>query len=251
MLQIGCPNGGDFVKVIPPTAAVTAACPQAVGTICVWGTLTEGFPGLTAAQALADPIGQFIRVRVVMGSLPLGQAGSPSPKLACDVDAVPVGQFWCAQPVPVPDSSAGGAPLTVFAWLLFGGASGGAPPLPVSQLFTAGPSGPIDCCSGCGSGSGGQGAVLAGELASSPALQVTVPDGKNAGAYQATAVASMKWRVAVGGTLYALAYCNVAGWTIKGPSASAPSTSFDCDPFSATFPGAILEAVDEIVVTVA
>ncbi len=242
MLVIDCPQVNDHIVVTGPGSGSGW-----VGTICVRGHVTDFFDGFG---------GEFVRVRVLNGDVSQQSLPPPWPTPGDGhIDAQINGTYWCAKGVPTPASSPAGAPLTVVAWLLFGSGSGSGPgPLPQSAWFVGGGTSPRDCCSGypCGSGSGGSDILLAGELASHPDLQITVSSGMNAGAYRATAVAVMTWAVTIGGVPYRLV-CTAKGasLTIHGPSSSAPSVSFETDPFSATFPGDIFDADDEIVVIVA
>ena len=144
-------------------------------------------------------------------------------------------------------SSDAGVPLTVFAWLMSGSSVVDGP---VEQQFYGGGACPTDCCLGSGSGSGSQGVLLAVDLESAAALLVTVASGRHAGSHTAVAVASGKWSLEVGGMTYAILY-GKAGLIIEGPYFTAPCISLESGPFSATFPGDILEADEEIVVIVA
>ena len=192
----------------------------------------------------------YVLVRVLSGWVDPPQ--SPWPQLSSDAKGSIVGQSWYATNVQLPSGSGTGGQITVAAWLITKAGSGsgvGTASAPTSNQCYAGGASPVDTCAKC-SGSGG-GAMLVGPLASVVELEITVPSGANAGAYRATAVSLTTWQVIVGGVPYRLVYAEGASLTIHGPSASAPSTSFEADPFSATFPGEIFDADDEIVVIVA
>ena len=100
-----------------------------------------------------------------------------------------------------------------------------------------------------GSGVGAHLTEVARELAYTPVLDVTVADGANAGTYKASAVAALKWRVIIGEKAYVLSAGPGKRFAMMGPAASILATSVAGEPFSATFPGAIVGAKNEIVVT--
>lgn len=240
MIDILCPDSGQTIKVSPGPGSGSP------GTICVHGDVSDGAARLTVEFDL------IVRVRVVSGY------DAPQPSLtddpATDRDATVVGTTWCAKSVPIPVGTATGGWLTVFAWFPDSVGSGGTG-VAQRQSFHAGGMGDHDCCAdspcGSGSGSGGAGSMLASQLVSVLELEVTIPSGANAGAYRATAVSIMTWHVTIGGVPYRLVCAEGESLTIHGPTSSAPSTSFEVDPFSATFPGDIFDADDEIVVIVA
>ena len=96
------------------------------------------------------------------------------------------------------------------------------------------------------SGSSGN-LLLAGTLTALAVLQVTVPDGPNAGIYAANAVGPLRWAVSIAGVAHEL-FCggSGAGLAIAGPAGAADATSAACNPFSSTFPplfGATLNVV--------
>jgi hypothetical protein len=263
-ITIGCPSSGNNIVV----TLGSGSCSGAVGTICVCGQyfvspiihpwlavllalfrafirwLKELFRPRAAVRSLTT--GPFVRVRVLKGVVVLGQVGPPNPTTCWDVDVTPSGQFWHATGVQVPAYSASGAALTVVAWLL--NSNGSIADGPHIAQFNGGGSGARDCCSGC-SGSGTSPAARA--LAAHPPLHVAVPDGPNAGLHQARAVASYAWELIVRGVTYRLC-CDCRGaLVIQGPASSAPASSVEDRPFSATFPGSPLGAGGEVVVTVA
>jgi len=213
----------------------------------VCGKTTSGEPPDVAATA-----GQVVRVRVLNGSVAGGSLPPAQPKLAGDVDVAPAGQFWCASGVPVPAWSTAGSPLTVVAWLLTSGGAGGTVEDSASALFNGGGPNPKDCCSAseCGSCSGAMLVGGTGELASMADLEVTIPDGANAGIYTATAVSPLRWDVTIGGATYSVSGAG-AGLVVQGPSGAARSTALACNPFSATFPGKVFGATADVVVTLA
>jgi hypothetical protein len=223
-INITCPGPGDDVKVT-------------AGEICVQGKITESIPDNSGLQVLA---------RVVGGYVGAGSAGPPTPQPG-DGLANPVGQFWCARGVAVPPAGSGGWPLTAFAWLLDGSSGSGSTQLPATQQFQGG--GSVDCCpsSGCGAPD----APFAVELVSGADLLVTVSSGMQAGEHRAVAVAFREWRLTIGGETYRVVCREEVGLVLHGPFGSAPSSTFESDPFSATFPGHLLGADEEIVVIVA
>ena len=89
------------------------------------------------------------------------------------------------------------------------------------------------------------------ELAFTPVLDLTVADGANAGTYKARTVAALKWRAIIGGEAYVLCPGPDNRLAMKGPLSSVSATSVAGEPFSATFPGAIVGAKNDIVVTLA
>ena len=232
MIQITCPSG----------AAGTPNIKVANGTMCVQGTISDGFGGSM------DTTGMFVLVRVVPGFVALGLAPPPLPMQQGDGTATP-SPMWLAKNVAAATSIAG-TQQTVFAWLLSGTVLADGPT--EQQFFGGGPR-PTDCCppgSGSGSGSGPQGDLLGGELAFGAILEVMVASGKHAGSHKATPVASGKWDLTLAGVTYVIHYAG-EDLLMHGPSFTAYCTSLESDPFSATFPGRMLDADDEIVVIVA
>lgn len=236
MINIQCPDSGQTIKVSPGSP----------GTICVYGDVSDEADGLSEAFDLT------VRVRVVAGY------GASQPSLlynpATDRDATVGGTTWCATGVPVPAGTVTGGGLTVFAWFPDSVGSGGTG-VAQGQSFYAGGAGDHDCCadSPCASGSdaGESTSMLAGQLVSALVLEVSVPSGAHAGAYRATSVSLLTWEVTIGGVPYRLVCAEGETLTIHGPSASSRSTSVDFEPFTATFPGDLFDAEDEIVVVVA
>jgi hypothetical protein len=259
-ISMDCPTGGNI------SVHLLGSGSGSPGTICVCGHYFDTFSMksgclnlLTAVfgpclhwfvavfkpkpNALTELAGPFVRVRVVNGSV----STFPDPKyITGDVDVAPIGQLWCASGVPVPTWSASGADLTVFAWLFNG--SGGVDDKK-SALFKGGGSGAIDCCSGCGSGSGFRTSLFASELASHPRLEVSVQDGPNAGRHTARSVSYLTWEVSIHGVIYKVSCDAGTALVIRGPSSSAASTAVEGGPFSAIFPGAVFGAVRDVVVT--
>jgi hypothetical protein len=185
---------------------------------------------------------QTIRVRVIGGAV----TTPPSPaSQAGDCNISPPVTPWCCTGVQL---SSGGTVFTVFAWLL--NADGTIADGPHSAIFHTGGSGAtIDCCASC---AGAQPhSHVATELASHPPLEVAVPDGPRAGLHRATAVSHMTWELPVGGVTYRLCFGCGALPVLLSPASSAPSTSVEREPFSATFPGAVFGAAGDVVVTIA
>jgi hypothetical protein len=260
-VTLSCPSAAANVQV-----TVQGAGSGAQGTICVKGSCAESlllrvlkaiirllvdiFRWLFRLKPLplTQLTGLTVRVRVVNGTVTTSP--SPDPKLAGDVD-VPASPNWCARDVPVPSWSSGGSPLTVFVWLLSGVGSGGSTVVdgPQSRFFNGGGPNPTDCCSGCASTVASEKAYLAGELASHPGLEVAVPDGPNAGLHRATVVSYLTWAVTVRGVTFEVSCDRGAVLVLRGPSSASPSKSVEGGPFSATFPGAVLGAVGDVVVT--
>jgi hypothetical protein len=193
------------------------------------------------ATALTAPV---IWVRVSAGAL---DPSPPCPSQAGDVQASVSGQSWCARNVPIPAGSKPGDRLTAYAWLNPVPMPSGCP-ADASSTFNYGGSGDPDCCSGCGSASPFPDTLLAGELASHPRLEVTVPDGPHAGLHRATAVSHLTWEMTTRGMTYKVS-CDPPALVIRGPSSSAPAASVEGNPFSATFSGAVFGAAGDVVVT--
>ena len=239
MVTIQCPDSGQNIVV-----TTQGSGSGATATMCAFGTVGDGLVGQDYTL--------IVLVRVLSG---FGVA-SPGPLTYQPGDCkakVDVSSNWCGRPVNVPAPVQDGAAFTIFAWIP---ADPGDPePVPDIKSFFANGSNPRDCCAegtcGSGSGSGMMGASFTAELAAAPELLVTVSSGRHAGEYRATAVASLQWNVTIGGAPYTLVCVEGTSMTFHGPSESAPSLSFDSDPFSATFPGDLLDAADEIVVIVA
>jgi hypothetical protein len=218
-----------------------AVPPDGAGTICVCGTLNEG------ERKMAGVAGVVVRVRVLNGNVGIAMLPPAVPKLPGDTDVPPAGASFFAMNVAVPKSSPAGSPLTVVAWIVdaLGGASA-----PTSAWFQGGGPAPTDCCAVCGSGAGAAVGESMAELESSPDLAVTVPDGVNGGSYKASAVASLTWSLTVGKVTCTI-FARGSGLVLQGPSATVSSASVEPEPFSATFPGKIFGATEDIVVTVA
>ena len=240
--SISFPGGMDHV-VVPSS-----------GQICVCGNYDDS--DSLGERDLLSPY-PYILVRVLTGWVT--PPNSPGPSLTTDGKGTIQVSSWMATNATLPLGSSGGAQITVAAWLVTGaggsGSGAGTTRCPkFSKCYAGGnyPNGspPKNSCVVC-SGSGIMQARFVGELASALELEVTIPSGANAGAYRATAVALMTWDVTIGGVPYRLVCTEGASLTIHGPSSSAPSTSFESDPFSATFPGDIFDADDEIVVILA
>jgi hypothetical protein len=190
---------------------------------------------------------RIIRVRVLAGSFTT--APSPTPSQPGDYDISPPTSPWCCNPIQLPSPSGSSTQYTAFAWLL--ASTDGTVSIldgPHIVPFTAGGSGPTtDCCVSSGSGSAAP--LLARELASQARLEVAVPDGPNAGLHTATTVSSLAWELTLRGVTYRVCCDPGPALVIRGPSSSAPAHSVEGGPFSATFPGAVLGAVGEVVVT--
>jgi hypothetical protein len=227
-MVINCPSGGDTILVSPQGSGSGAGA-----TICVHGTVT----GAERKEQTVTILVRVVKPPATCPSVPGSQGGDTTVSVS--------GQSWCAQAVAVPAGTAVGDQLRVCAWLDDG--SGYGPPQ--SVVFTAGGSGARDCCAEAPCAPPG-GAAVARELASSPDLQVTVPDGTNAGIYTARAVAALKWSVTIAGVEYTL-ICAGPGLVLIGPTCSTDATSVACGPFSATFPGHLFGATLDAVVTTA
>jgi hypothetical protein len=230
-MQIDCPGGNMNVLVAGLGSGGS-------GTICVRGSFISR----------KDASGAQILVRILNGSVSMMNLPPAFPQQPGDVVVSPVGQQWCARDVPVPGSSLTGVPLTAVAWVLTPSGSGVVASAPQSVWFNGGGSNPTDCCSGCVTGAAA--GRVASELANAPALHVTIADGKNAGVHRATLVSFLAWEATIGGVKY-----QVLGGgedlLIQGRSSSVASREMDLDPFSAVFPGDVLGAVEDVVVTIA
>ncbi len=263
-IEIKCPSAGDHVPV-----TVQGSGSGSVGTICVHGESSGESLFLRMMKVIFEPVarlvrlifgvpavqeamtnGLTIRVRVLEGSNPPTPSYYPDPQFDTDI---PAAAIWCARPVRVPSWSSGGTALTVFAWLLSGTStgSGSIEAGPDREPFFGGGSPVRDCCaeSPCGSGSAPEAALVARELASHPQLDVAVPDGPNAGLHRATAVSYGTWAVTVRGVTYEVCCDGVAALVLRSPSTAAPSTAVERGPFSAIFPGKVVGAVGDVVVT--
>src|SRR5262245_56860162 len=218
-----------------------AAPPDGAGTICVCGTFTAADRKMVPAAVVN------IRVRVLDGHVGIAMLPPAFPKLLGDTDVPPAGTSFFAMNVAAPKSTPAGAPLTVVAWIV--DLAGTASP-PTSAWFQGGGPGPTDCCAVCGSGAGPGLTETMSELESSPDLAVAVPDGDNAGSHKASAVASLTWSVTVG-EIACLILVRGCDLVLQGPSGSVCSASVESEPFSATFPGKLFGATEDIVVTVA
>jgi hypothetical protein len=256
-IQVECPAASTNVLV-----TASGAGSGAQGTICVRGKYLSTFemPFFTLVVVLFKALlrwlrsifkpkpmtltlltAQKIRVRVIL-------KGDPAPKETDPgTDVSSPSTNWCARQVPVPAWSSAGVALTVYAWLL--DASNTVLDGPHIVDFTGGGSNPGDCCSGCGSGHDLERSTLVGELAAHPDLEITVPDGPNAGMHRATNVSALTWAATIHAVTYKV-FCNGNGaLVIQGPSSSVPSANIDSGPFSAIFPGAVVGARGDIVVT--
>jgi hypothetical protein len=241
-MLFNCPGPNNKVVIYGPPPD-----PSAAGTMCACGMANLAFLRRAATRAGAE----FVRVRVVLASAP---AQSPEPASAGDVDITPENDgSWTANGmwVPVPDDQAWS--LKAYAWLLVP-ASGGVTNTDSGNVAFEGGGvpGDTDCCTDC---TGGSSPValpgpLVAELAARITLDVTVPDGKHAGIYQATTVAHMKWQVKVGGVHYTVSTCAARKTLmIHGASSPASHKTIAYKPFSATFPGSVFGASIDIVVT--
>jgi hypothetical protein len=272
-MQFNCPSANENVVVTGPSPG-----PGAVGTICACGVANMGLslsraPWLLllywlhlllnwlrrclASMGLSHkPVtdgAQFVRVRVVCGPPPV-PTPSPDPMLPGDVDTDqgPDGS-WTAAGVWVPNASAMGSPLILFAWLLTTNNSGTSTVYDSGSVaFNGGGPNPTDCCASCGSGSGLSTTTggLITELAGKTRLDITIPEGRNAGIHFATARAHLKWQAKIAGAGFTIEPCR-QGKTlvIQGPSSRVSSKSISLRPFSATLPGTIFGATCDVVVT--
>jgi hypothetical protein len=189
---------------------------------------------------------RYVRVRVLLDSAP---KPSSDPQAGDGTTYPDDGGNFTVTGVSVP---VGGTSFNAWAWLLDTDGTvhtiydqGNVP-------FTSGGDNPRDCCAGCppGSGSGLLTAGLARALAGKAHLDVTVPDGKNAGIHKAKSIALLKWQVTLGSAHFAIGTC-AAGKTlvIQGPGVSVSSRAIALKPFSAAFPGASFGATKDVVVT--
>jgi len=169
------------------------------------------------------------------------------------------GQWWCSNDVPVPAAAAHPAPgdedyYTLFAYGIDNTGTTTAPAINQFRARVAGSgSGTLVACAGCVSG-GGTGpcppaVVLANALARAAKLDVTVPDGPGAGVASARLTGPLRWAVTVGGAAYEIFVCPTRGLVLRD-AATEVVGAVRHHPFSATFPGALLKARGDVVVTV-
>src|SRR5262245_52187574 len=167
-MPINCPASGNSV-----TVTVTGG----MGTICVRGDIVSQGAVVIDVKVL-EGHAHDIGITVPSGT----------------TSATITGQTFCAVNVPVPalgvDGTAlPGKKLTAVAWQ---SAAGTVERIMVQQFHgvNAGLGG-IDCCIGCGSPPMASTAFLTvtSELPPNANLEVTIPDGKDGGRYQATATA--------------------------------------------------------------
>jgi len=233
-MPIDCPAAQQSVTVTVNGAGQ--------GTICVRGTV------------ITTSMGQVsIQVMVFDGTQNDFPTTPPSGTVAATFD----GQNWCASGVPVPPlGMAGqampGAPLTAVAWQIAGGS---VERMMIQPFFgvDASVSGGVDCCVGCGSGSGTT-FLLISELAAGPDLEVTIPDGPHAGLHRATSPdpATWTWHMKVRRTRYTISADPSGRLLARRANFKALSVSMAGNPFSATFPpGKVFQAAGDVVVTVA
>jgi hypothetical protein len=225
------------------------------GTICVFGSTSDD-------DALSEehPDLALLSVLVVVLSCPGGVCPSPpaNPLTAGGTFAsINVDGSWCAQNVNVPSSSATGVLSIVFGWMVNNTGSGmSVVSVASAQEFNAcnGMAGAIDCCSSapCTGNSDLASQVLAAvELKTGVALQITIPDGAQAGLHTARTVSQLTWSTSVAGNEFLLTYCCTNGLVIRARSKSTPVESIEFEPFTAIFPGTIFGAEGKVVVTVA
>jgi hypothetical protein len=122
---------------------------------------------------------------------------------------------------------------------------------PNSVVFYAGGSGDPDCCASVPCASAAGSAQVAGQVSASTDLEVTVPDGTNAGTYTARPIAELRWSLTIAGVDYALFCGGSSGLVLQGPTSSTDATAITFGPFSATFPGHLFGATIDAVVTLA
>ena len=76
-----------------------------------------------------------------------------------------------------------------------------------------------------------------------------MPDGPNAGLHRAMAVGSFTWDVTIRAVTYRVCCDGGTALVIRGPSFSAPATTVEGNPFSATFSGSAFGSGGDVVVT--
>jgi hypothetical protein len=239
-LEIRCPSADDNIRVVSGSGG---------GTVCVHGRVTETFDKGGHHRGTVPLLqgNTSIRVRVVAHHV--DDPTTVDPTGPGFVDTSTDSTTWCATGVPVP----GLGDLTAVAWeRVLGSGSTFTFVRPTGVQFTGVSDGTArDCCteSACSSSSS-SGSQLA-ELAGNPALEVSVPDGANAGCYPAQPTGPQTWVVSVGGADYQLFLDPGAGLVIRSGSFLAPCATLDVEPFSATFPGEVFGASAEVVVTLA
>jgi len=229
-MPIDCPAAQQSVSVTVNSGGQ--------GTICVQGTV------ITSSQGQVN-----ILVQVVAGTQNDFPTTAPT---SGTVSATFNGQHWCASGVPVPalgpsGSSLPGTPFTVVAWQV---ASGTVERMMIQPFFgvSAGLGG-TDCCSGC-SGSGSS-FFLVSELAATPPLEVTIPDGPHAGLHRATAAGPLTWTMKVRRSTYTISVEATGKLFVQRSSSKGLSVSMAGHPFSATFHGKVFQATGDVVVTIA
>ena len=90
--------------------------------------------------------------------------------------------------------------------------------------------------------------LVAQELAAQRQLEVTVPDGPNAGVHRAMVVGALAWEVSIRAVTYRVCGQHGAALVVQGPSASTAALEVEANPFSAIFPGAAFGSRGDVVV---
>jgi hypothetical protein len=238
-------------------------CPvNMAGVVYAITVPAPGAPGIIAANGLAlggqNSIPVEARLFVRLGDWTL--LATPPPPGATDpgVRSVPVNAgIWCADNVPVPaltgasggSGMGGGVAMTMFAYAFDNlGVQTGA--VDINLFFgqeTAGTK-----CPGCGPGSGMSAPniiLVASVLSSVSVLAVTIPDGPDAGTFEAHLVAPLRWRLRAARAVE-LHVCPTRGLVLRHGVHEVVAV-VEHHPFSAAFPGGLLEADDEVVVVIA
>jgi hypothetical protein len=207
----------------------TIRCPGASETIIVTGGKMCAYGDVTVVR---QGTGQVVSVQVFAGSVNCQNQTAPS-------KATIAGGSWTCSGLVVPAPGSGSMTLCVWETIV-------SSTNRTSQLFnaTTGTSG-HDCCKD----------LLqmhlqgAAELAGTTQLEVTIPDGPQAGHHSAKAVGEAKWELTLAGGTYTFSLCSQRYLALKGAEETVGPLSVDTEPFSALFAGAVFGAAGEVVVT--